>query len=91
MPLSNQDYKKACNEVILSRSFTNCTPNESEWSNLSPDEIIDKLSAIHAALQPKPVAYIITDNRGKRYLVFAGSTEYDNAAMFNYEIKPLYE
>ena len=38
-----------------------------------------------------PAAYIVTDSRGKRYLVFAGSTEYDNAVMFNYEIKPLYE
>lgn len=41
--------------------------------------------------QSEPSAYIVTDNRGKRYLVFAGSTEYDNAVMFNYEIKPLYE
>ena len=39
----------------------------------------------------EPSAYIVTNNRGKRYLVFAGSTEYDNAVMFNYEIKPLYE
>lgn len=38
-----------------------------------------------------PSAYIVTDNRGKRYLVFAGSVEHDNAVMFNYEIKPLYE
>lgn len=91
MPLSNQDYKKAYDEVILSRSFTNCTPKESEWSNISPDEIIDKLNAIHAALQPKPVAYIVTNNRGERYLVFAGSVEHENAQMFGYEIKPLYE
>lgn len=41
--------------------------------------------------QRKVAAYIVTNNRGKRYLVFAGSTEYDNAVMFNYEIKPLYE
>ena len=39
----------------------------------------------------EPSAYIVTANRGKRSLVFAGSTEYDNAVMFNYEIKPLYE
>lgn len=41
--------------------------------------------------QSEPVAYIVTDNRGKRYLAFAGSVEYQNATMFGYEIKPLYE
>lgn len=39
----------------------------------------------------KPSAYIVTDNRGKRYLVFAGSVEHQNARMFVYELKPLYE
>lgn len=39
----------------------------------------------------EPAAYVITSNRSRRYLAFAGSTEYDNAVMFNYEIKPLYE
>lgn len=39
----------------------------------------------------EPVAYIITSNRGRLYLVFAGSTEYDNAVMFNYEMRALYE
>lgn len=39
----------------------------------------------------KPKAYIITSNRGRRYLVFAGSVEHQNAAMFGYKIKPLYE
>lgn len=38
-----------------------------------------------------PVAYIITSNRGRRYLAFAGSVEHQNAAMFGYEMKPLYE
>lgn len=41
--------------------------------------------------QRKVAAYIVTDNRGKRYLVFADSIEYENARMFGYEIKPLYE
>lgn len=40
--------------------------------------------------QSEPSAYIVTDNRGKRYLVFAGSVEHENAQMFGYEIKPLY-
>lgn len=39
----------------------------------------------------KPAAYIITSNRGRRYLAFAGSVEYQNAAMFGYQVKPLYE
>lgn len=39
----------------------------------------------------KPAAYIVTNNRGKRYLVFADSVEHVNAVMFGYEIKPLYE
>lgn len=38
-----------------------------------------------------PVAYVVTSNRGKRYLVFAGSAEHQNALLFGYEIKPLYE
>ena len=39
----------------------------------------------------EPVAYIITSNRGRRYLAFAGSVEHQNAIMFGYKIKPLYE
>lgn len=39
----------------------------------------------------EPAAYIITSNRGRRYLAFAGSVEHQNATMFGYEIKPLYE
>nr|DAR03014.1 MAG TPA: hypothetical protein [Caudoviricetes sp.] len=38
-----------------------------------------------------PKAYIITSNRGRRYLAFAGGVEHQNAAMFGYKIKPLYE
>lgn len=37
-----------------------------------------------------PVAYIITSNRGRRYLAFAGSVEHQNAAMFGYKMEPLY-
>lgn len=36
-------------------------------------------------------AYIVTSNRGKEYLVFAGSVEHQNALLFGYQIKPLYE
>lgn len=39
----------------------------------------------------EPAAHIITSNRGRHYLAFAGSVEYQNAAMFGYEMKPLYE
>lgn len=39
----------------------------------------------------EPAAYIITSNRGRRYLAFAGSVEHQNAIMFGYEMKPLYE
>lgn len=45
----------------------------------------------HKRLSSEPVAYIVTDNRGKRYLVFAGSVEHENAVMFGYKVKPLYE
>lgn len=38
----------------------------------------------------EPAAYIITSNRGRRYLAFAGSVEHQNAVMFGYEMKPLY-
>lgn len=39
----------------------------------------------------EPAAYIVTNNRGKRYLVFAGSVEHQNAAMFGYKMRALYE
>ena len=41
--------------------------------------------------QRKVAAYIVTDNRGKRYLVFAGSVEHQNAIMFGYKMRALYE
>lgn len=45
----------------------------------------------HIPRLSEPAAYIITSNRGRRYLAFAGSVEHQNAAMFGYKIKPLYE
>ena len=45
----------------------------------------------HIPMLSEPAAYIITSNRGRRYLAFAGSVEHQNAAMFGYEMKPLYE
>lgn len=45
----------------------------------------------HVPRPAEPAAYIITSNRGRRYLAFAGSVEHQNAAMFGYKIKPLYE
>lgn len=36
-------------------------------------------------------AYIVTSNRGKEYLVFAGSVEHQNAVLFNYTMRALYE
>ena len=38
-----------------------------------------------------PYAYEVTDNRGRKSLVFAGSVAYNNAVMFKYILKPLYE
>lgn len=38
-----------------------------------------------------PYAYEVTTNRGRKYLVYANSTEYDNAVMFGYHVKPLYQ
>lgn len=45
----------------------------------------------HIPRLSEPAAYIITSNRGRRYLAFAGSVEHQNATMFGYKIKPLYE
>ncbi|QMP82018.1 hypothetical protein KGB53_gp52 [Klebsiella virus KpV2811] len=45
----------------------------------------------HIQRLSEPAAYIITSNRGRRYLAFAGSVEHQNAVMFGYEMKPLYE
>lgn len=38
-----------------------------------------------------PYAWEVTTNRGDTYLVYANSTEYDNAVMFGYTLKPLYQ
>lgn len=38
----------------------------------------------------EPSAYIVTNNRGKRYLVFSGSVEHQNAIMFGYKMEALY-
>lgn len=44
----------------------------------------------HVPRFAEPVAYIITSNRGRRYLAFAGSVEHQNATMFGYKIEALY-
>lgn len=38
-----------------------------------------------------PYAYEVTPKRGEPYLVFHGSTAHDNAVLFGYSLKPLYE
>ena len=38
----------------------------------------------------EPAAYIITSNRGRRYLALAGSVEHQNAVMFGYKMEALY-
>lgn len=60
-------------------------------SSETPESLREKLLSYGPFSFNEPAAYIVTDNRGKRYLVFAGSVEHDNAQMFGYEIKPLYE
>lgn len=45
----------------------------------------------HIPRLSEPVAYIITSNRGRRYLAFAGSVEHQNAVMFGYKMRALYE
>lgn len=44
----------------------------------------------HVPRLSEPAAYIITSNRGRRYLAFAGSVEHQNAVMFGYEMEALY-
>lgn len=39
----------------------------------------------------KPYAYEVTTKRGVTYLVRAGSVAHENAVMFRYQLKPLYE
>ena len=38
-----------------------------------------------------PYAYEVTTDLGTTYLVRAGSVEHNNAVMFGYRLKPLYE
>lgn len=45
----------------------------------------------HVPRLAEPAAYIITSNRGRRYLAFAGSVEHQNATMFGYKMRALYE
>ncbi|HHG2178235.1 TPA: hypothetical protein ACPUUO_004782 [Klebsiella pneumoniae] len=45
----------------------------------------------HVPRIAEPAAYIITSNRGRRYLAFAGSVEHQNAVMFGYKMRALYE
>lgn len=51
------------------------------------DDILDQLDAPTQS----PYAYEVTPKRGNKYLVYANSTEYDNAVMFGYTVKPLYQ
>ena len=44
----------------------------------------------HIPRLSEPAAYIITSNRGRRYLAFAGSVEHQNAVMFGYKMEALY-
>lgn len=44
----------------------------------------------HIPRLSEPAAYIISSNRGRRYLAFAGSVEHQNAAMFGYKMEALY-
>jgi len=44
----------------------------------------------HTPRFEEPAAYIITSNRGRRYLAFAGSVEHQNAVMFGYKMEALY-
>lgn len=44
----------------------------------------------HVQRLSEPKAYIITSNRGRRYLAFAGSVEHQNAIMFGYKMEALY-
>lgn len=44
----------------------------------------------HVPRLSEPAAYIITSNRGRRYLAFAGSVEHQNATMFGYKMEALY-
>lgn len=39
----------------------------------------------------KPYAYEVTTNCGTTYLVRAGSVAHNNAVVFGYKLKPLYE
>lgn len=77
-----RSYQTPVCKVIL------CTLNSQAWNSptsvgLFPFKELEMLML--------PYAYEVTDNRGKKYLVLHGSTEHDNAVMFKYKLKPLYE
>jgi len=45
----------------------------------------------HQASLVAAYAYEVTTNRGTKYLVLADSVAYENAVLFGYQLKPLYE
>lgn len=81
-----------CNDELsklISGKTTDVTA-KSTWENLTADEIVGEMLSVGKKLMSSPSAYIATDNRGKRYLVFADSVEYENAQMFGYSMEALY-
>lgn len=81
-----------CNDELsklISGKATDATA-KSAWGSLTPDEIVGEMISAGKKLMSSPSAYIVTDNRGKRYLVFAGSVEHKNAQMFGYTMEALY-
>lgn len=59
-------------------------------SSETPESLREKLLSYGPFSFNEPSSYIVTDNRGKRYLVFAGSVEHQNAVMFKYDMEALY-
>ena len=59
-------------------------------SGETAESLRDKLLSYGPFSHDERAAYIITSNRGRRYLAFAGSVEHQNAAMFGYKMEALY-
>lgn len=86
----SNDFLRQCEEEIDTMD-TSANPTPALKELMSRRYRVNGNEPSFIPNRKEPAAYIVTDNRGKRYLVFAGSVEHENAQMFGYEIKPLYE
>lgn len=85
----SNDFLRQCEEEIDTMD-TPANPTPALKELMSRRYLVNGNEPSFIPKRKEPAAYIVTDNRGKRYLVFAGSVEHENARMFGYGMEALY-